>query len=121
VPTSDPRIPARFDPDPWDEDLARSTPAGQTAGLVARRDYELRGVPVSHLKACEAEGSDGTRLPDCLKAYIPQPDGKFGMVFTIDRATDKPALLFLAFGIRHHPRESRALTVYEIADRRLNA
>jgi hypothetical protein len=42
------------------------------------------------------------------------------MVFTIDREADKPALLFLAFGIRHHPNESHAPTVYEIADQRLN-
>ena len=40
MPTSEPRFPARFDPDPWDEDLARSTPAGATAAQNARRDYE---------------------------------------------------------------------------------
>jgi hypothetical protein len=26
-----------------------------------------------------------------------------------------------AFGVRHHPRDSNALTVYEVASRRLNA
>jgi len=57
-------------------------------------------VPASHLKACEAEGRDGASLPDCVKAYLPQPDGRFGMVFTIDRKADKPALLFLARGRR---------------------
>jgi hypothetical protein len=120
MPTSDLRIPARFDPDTWEEDLARSTAAGSTAAHDARRDYESGGVPISHLKACEATGRDGTNLPDCLKAYAPQPDGKFGLVFTIDHEADKPALLFLAFGVRHHPKDAHAPTVYEIADQRLN-
>lgn len=117
---SEPRLPARFDPDPWDEDLARSTTTGRQAAQAARRDYEPNGIPRSHLKPCEAEGSDGTSLPDCAKIYLPQPNGKFGMVFTIDRKADKPTLLFLAFGVRHHPKRSHAPTVYEIAHQRLN-
>jgi hypothetical protein len=64
--TPEPRFPARFDPDPWDEDLARSTRAARTA------------------------------------------------------AQDKPTLLFLAFGVRHYPPNSHALTVYEIAYNRLH-
>ncbi len=43
------------------------------------------------------------------------------MVFTIDRKADKPALVFLAFGVRHHPKGSHTLTVYQIAHRRLHA
>jgi hypothetical protein len=121
MPPSDPRLPVRFDPDPWDQDLARSTPAGDTTVQAARRNYEPNGIPVSHLKACEPEGRDGTSLPDCVKAYLPQPNGRFGMVFTIDREGDEPALLFLAFGVRHHPKGSHALNVYEVADRRLNS
>lgn len=117
---SEPRFPARFDPDPWDEDLAHSTPAGRTAAEAARRDYEPDGVPRSHLRPCEAQGRDGTSLSDCAKVYLPSPDGRFGMVFTIDRKADKPALEFLAFGIRHHPKGSHAPTVYELAHRRLN-
>lgn len=121
MPPSEPRFPARFDPDPWDEDLARSTPAGRQTAQAARRDYQPNGIPRSHLKPCEAQGSDGTNLPDCVKGYLPQPNGKFGMVFTIDRKADKPTLLFLAFGVRHHPKGSNALTVYELAHQRLNA
>lgn len=33
----------------------------------------------------------------------------------------QPYLAFLAFGVRHHPRDSNAPTVYEVAHRRLNA
>jgi hypothetical protein len=119
--TSEPRFPARFDPDPWAEDLARSTPVGRQAAQTARRSYEPDGIPRSHLKPCEALGGDGTSLPDCAKIYLPRPDGRFGMVFTIDSEADKPSLLFLAFGVRHHPKTSHTPTVYEIADRRLNS
>ncbi len=115
------RFPVRFDPDPWEDDLARSTPAGRTAARDARRNYKRDGAPVSHLKPCEAEGRDETSLTDSVKVYLPQPDGRFGMVFTIDRKADKPALVFLAFGMRHHPKGSHTLTVYQIAHRRLHA
>jgi hypothetical protein len=118
--TSEPRFPARFAPDPWDEDLARSTPAGRTAAEAARRDYEPNGIPRSHLRPCDEEGRDGTNLPQCFKVYVPHPDGRFGMVFTIDRKADKPTLVFLAFGVRHHPKGSHALTVYQLAHRRLH-
>jgi len=119
MPTPGPRFPARFDPQAWDEDLARSTPAGRTAVRDARGDYEPNGIPRSHLKPCEAEGRDGTNLPQCFKVYLPPPDGRFGMVFTIDGNADKPAFVFLAFGVRHHPKGSHAPTVYEIAHGRL--
>jgi hypothetical protein len=117
---SEPRFPARFDPDPWGEDLAGSTSAGQAAAENTRRDYEANGVPRSHLKLCEEEGHDGTNLPQCFKVYIPHPSGRFGIVFAIDGEADKPTLVFLAFGIRHHPPDSHALTVYEIAHSRLH-
>ena len=121
MPSSEPRFPVRFAPDPWNQDLARTTRTGRTTAQAARGDYEPDGVPRSHLKPCEEEGRDGTNLPRCFKVYLPQPAGPFGMVFTIDRQDDKPALVFLAFGMRHHPMESHALSVYEIADQRLNA
>ncbi len=116
----EPRFPARFAPDPWEEDLARTTPAGHQAAEAARLAYESSGIPPSHLKPCETEGRDGTNLPQCFKVYLPHPNGRFGMIFTIDLQEDKPTLVFLAFGVRHHPKESNALTVYLIADRRLN-
>lgn len=117
----EPHFPVRVDPDPWERDLARSTPAGRIAAQNARRDYERDGIPVSHLRPCETERRDGTSLPDCAKVYLPQPDGHFGMVFTIDREVNKPALVFLAFGVRHHPAGSHTPTVYQIAHQRLHA
>lgn len=79
------------------------------------------GVPVAVLLACEAEGADGTQLAHCLKVYLPPPDGKFGMVFRVERRDGKLQLVYVAFGVRHHPRGSNAPTVYQIAHDRLQA
>jgi hypothetical protein len=42
------------------------------------------------------------------------------MVFQFRLDEDRLTLMYLAFGTRHHPRQSRAPTVYEIAHRRLH-
>jgi hypothetical protein len=43
------------------------------------------------------------------------------MVFEFRFDEDRrPYLAFLAFGVRHHPRRSHALTVYQVAHRRLH-
>ena len=119
--TSEPRFPARFAPAGFEEDVAGSNDAGATVAQAARREYERDGIPRSHLKPCDAEGRDGTNLAECVKSYLPQPDGKWGMVFKAQIVDGLPRMDFLAFGMRHHPRESHARTVYEIAHRRLNA
>jgi hypothetical protein len=120
VPTSDPRFPARFDAQAWGEDLTRSTPAGVAAAHAARAEYERHGVPLSQLRPCETEARDGTSLDQCLKVYLPPLTGHFGMVFSLDVQGDGLILLFLAFGVRHHPTDSNAATVYQVADRRLH-
>jgi hypothetical protein len=73
------------------------------------------------LLACDEEGADGTQLAHCLKVYLPPPDGKFGMVFRVERRDGKLRLVYAAFGVRHHPRDSNAPTVYQIAHDRLQA
>lgn len=45
-----------------------------------RREYERNGIPRSHLRASEAEGRK-TNLSDCAKAYVPNPNGRWGFVF----------------------------------------
>jgi len=86
---------------------------------AARRRYERDGVPIGELRKVESEGRDGTVLPSCLKVYLPAPDGRFGMVFKLEiRGTGW--LRYLAFGTRH-PTGPGALSVYEVASRRLNA
>lgn len=113
------RATALFDDAAFAEDLRRASDVGQEAALAARRQYEQGGVPVDDLLACDEEGADGTRLPHCVKIYLPRPNGKFGMVFRIERREGRTLLAFVAFGVRHHPRESHASTVYEIASLRL--
>lgn len=102
------------------EDTMRSGRAGAQALREARSQSEQDGVEVKILRRCDPEGRDGTKLPSCFKVYLPPPNGKFGMVFRFVRDADGLALRYLAFGVRHHPRDSNAPTVYEIADRRLH-
>lgn len=51
--------------------------------------------------------------------YLPEPNGKFGMVLALSGDENGLALRYLAFGMRHHPKGSRAKTVYQVAHRRL--
>jgi len=115
----EPCFPVRFDALAWAEDLARSTEAGRGAGIAARRRYERGGVPRSELRPCDPEGRDGTRLPNCVKAYVPHPDGRFRIVFRAAVGPDGLEFVFLAFGVSHHPAGSHARTVYQIAHDRL--
>lgn len=67
---------------------------------------------------CEAEGRKNN-LPDCAKAYVPNPNGKWGFVFQAAIADGRPRMDFIAFGVRHHPKGAHALDVYDIAATRL--
>jgi hypothetical protein len=118
--TGELRFAARFDPDAFRDDMARATLAGRKAAEAAKRDYEANGVPFSDLRPCDPEHRDGTKLPQCLKVYLPPPVGRFGMIFRFAIVDDSPLLEYLAFGVRHHPADSNALTVYETAHRRLD-
>lgn len=109
-----------FDEGAFAEDTMRSGRAGAQALREARSQFEQDGVEIKVLRRCDPEGRDGTKLPDCFKVYLPPPNGKFGMVFRFVRDADGLALRYLAFGVRHHPRDSNASTVYELADRRLH-
>lgn len=113
------RAPALFDAAAFAEDLNRASKAGRTAAIAARKEYEQGGVPIEYLLACDEEGPEGTALANCVKIRLPHPDGKFGMVFRIERRAGKLLLAYAAFGVRHHPPDSNAFTVYEIAHQRL--
>jgi hypothetical protein len=105
-----------FDDQVFGEDLHRT---GGEIALATRHAYKRDGVPVADLRACHEEGRDATRLPGCLKVYLPRPAGRYGMVFTIERRAGRLLLAYLAFGVRHQPRDSHATTVYQLAHRRL--
>jgi hypothetical protein len=109
-----------FDDLAFNDDLGRTTEHGRRIAVDTRSAYEQHGCPVDDLLACQEQATDGTDLPGCAKVYLPAPVGNFGMVFAIKRQEGQLVLVHLAFGVRHHPKGSHALTVYEIAHRRLH-
>jgi hypothetical protein len=120
-PHSEPTFPVGFDEDALAEDLGRLPASAENALRDFRKELRREGgIPRSRLKACQAEGQEGAMLGGCVKTYVPWPDGRFGVVFVAVTHPNRPmALRAFAFGVRHHPRESNAETVYEVAHRRL--
>lgn len=113
--------PVAFDELSWQEDMRRMTGSARRIGEEARSRLERDGQPVDALFACDEEARDGTRLPGCVKVYLPPPAGPLGLVFRIAKSTDGRLYLdHLAFGVRHLPAGARGETVYRLADRRLN-
>ncbi len=102
------------------EDTMRSGRAGAETLRNARNQFERDGVEIKTLRRCDPEGRDGTRLPACFKVYLPVPNGKFGMVLRFVRDGEGLALRYLAFGVRHQPRDSNTQSVYQIPHRRLH-
>ena len=84
-----------------------------------RSKFRADGAPSAWLKRCDAEARDGTRLPGCVKLYIPQPAGQWGAVFLGGVIDGAPKLFLLAVGERH-PGAPWRPSVYEIAHRRLH-
>ena len=65
------------------------------------------------------EGRDGTRLPGCLKVYVPMPAGPWGIVFQI--VVDDDGALLMA-GVRAAaPCDTKRQSVYRLAHARLHA
>jgi hypothetical protein len=113
-----PRFEVRIVDQLLDEDLAHCTAAGRLAIETMLSVLSEQGIPRAWLRRCEAEGRDGTRLPGCVKAYIPQPAGRWGAVFAADLEDGEPVLTLIAVGERHPERPWRP-SVYEVAHRRL--
>ena len=117
---SGPTFEVRVDDRELAEDLAHASEAGQTAIEAMIQSLVVDGVPAAWLNRCNAEARDGTRLPGCVKLYIPQPAGQWGAVFVGGSVDGRPKLFLLAVGERH-PRTPWQPSVYEIAHRRLPA
>lgn len=117
----EPIFPVAFDELAMAEDLARLGDSGAAALAEFGREVErLGGLPWRRLLACEEHGRDRTELGGCVKAYVPSAAGRFGVVMVAVSHPERPiGLRVIAFGVRHQPRGAHALTVYEIADRRL--
>ncbi|HVR04671.1 MAG TPA: hypothetical protein VMS02_01430 [Solirubrobacteraceae bacterium] len=110
-----------FDETAFREDLRRTGQAGCDVALATRAAYSRAGCPIASLRACDDAARDETRLPGCVKVYLPSPAGRFGMVFAIERRRGRLLLAYLAFGVRHQPPEAHAPTVYQLAHRRLQS
>jgi hypothetical protein len=105
----------------WQEDLRRATGSAKRIGEETRSRLEREGQAVDALFACDEEARDGTRLPGCVKVYLPPLGGPLGLVFEIAKSKDGRLYLgHLAFGVRHLPPGARGETVYRLAHRRLN-
>jgi hypothetical protein len=101
------------------DDLARASDAARAAIEPMLQRLKADGAPAAWLKRCDAEARDGTRLPGCVKLYIPQPAGQWGAVFLGGAVDGRPKLFLLAVGERH-PGAAWRSSVYEIAHRRLH-
>jgi hypothetical protein len=112
--------PVVFDEMAFSEDVKRASASGANAARTARKRYEEDGAPTERLRLCAKEADDQTSLPGCLKIYLPEPAGRFGMVFQLEIHPAGARLSYLAFGVRHHPRDSHAPSVYQLAHQRLH-
>jgi hypothetical protein len=120
------QIPIEFGEEEWREEVERfreRSPA-RTQGERARSEIEASPAVAGLLK-CEAYGADATRLPGCMKLYVPlgrqgASEAPFGFVFQLAQASDGSFIWnFLAFGERH-PDNPSTRTVYERAHKRVH-
>lgn len=116
------RFGVEFDDAAFAEDLEHtSSDTGRTLAERERDKLTADGLPPDRLRRCDANARDGTSLPGCVKIYIPEPDGTWGMVFQLRIDDDgRPFLACLAFGARH-PTGPGALSVYQVAHQRLHS
>lgn len=114
------RFPVFADAGQLDADLEHSTPAAraalQTWLATTERDG---GVLAADLRACQVDARDGTSLPNCVKSYVPQPAGQWGVVMCAVRGpSGELRLRLLAFGVRHPAGQTPS--VYQLAHDRLH-
>jgi hypothetical protein len=110
----------------WEEEVERLDPhsPGRTQAERARKSIEAGAIEPAW-KRCQAEGPGGTKLPGCLKLYVPlgkdaPSEAPHGFVFQLVANPDGSlAWNMIAFGERH-PSDDRTRNVYERAHRRLH-
>ncbi len=120
---ADRRLPVRFDEPLWQEVLDRLTREHRQIASAARSVVDRGGVALSDVRACAANGTDGTELAGCAKLYPPVSDGPpslrpFGFVLRLRHDDNGFYWAFVAFGPRH-PRPG-VHSVYERAHRQLH-
>ncbi len=115
------RFGVRFDELALTDDVGHATRAARDVATAARRRLERDGADPAELKRCDPDARDGTSLPNCLKTYLPGPDGRWRMVFEVlrDTPTGRLVLSHLAFGVAH-PEHPWQPSVYQVAHQRLH-
>ena len=103
------------------EDLRHASPAGRDVARAARARLDRDGAALDELWRCDPEHREGTRLPNCVKTYLPGPRGRWRMVFEALRGPNSGELrlAYLAFGVGH-PEHPWQPSVYEVAHNRLH-
>jgi len=121
TPAGGARYSVHFDELAFAEDLRHASPAGRDVARAARARLEREGASLDELRRCDPEHRDGTRLPNCVKTYLPGPGGRWRMIFQAlyDPVPGQLRLAFLAFGVGHpeHPWQPSA---YDVAHNRLH-
>lgn len=109
----------------WREEVERfdERSRARTAAERERGRLEGGGIELTQLKACSAQGADGSRLTGLLKVYVPIGDSppserRFGFVLGPGRDERGRYLALIAYGERHP--KSGVRSVYERAHRRLH-
>lgn len=120
-----PTAPLNFGRREWEEEVQRyeSKASARQRAETARREIEA-GQRRLVWRPCEAEGSNGTRLPGCRKLYIPlgregASAAPYGFVFQLAKTERGFVWNFIAFGERH-PDNPSTRNVYERAHKRLH-
>lgn len=114
------RARARFDERAFAGDADRLSRRDRQIVALARKDFEREGVELDRLRACQDEHMSGTRLPGCVKVYLPDAAGQWRMIFQISIAGEAFVLSYLAAGVGHQPRGSRAPDAYQLAHHRMH-
>jgi hypothetical protein len=94
--------------------------AGRAVGTRERGRLEREGVVATELFGCDPEPRDGTRLAGCVKTYLPQPDGGWGMVFSGDRDAHGGRSSWLSPSGCAIRVQAWQPSVYQVAHRHLN-
>src|SRR5258708_1031578 len=80
------------------EDLVHNTPEARAAAKAAADAFARRGISRSRLHPCKPEDREGVALPGCVKTYIPDVNGAWGMVFALRADQERRVYLeLLAF------------------------
>jgi hypothetical protein len=113
--------PVHFDDALFAADLARMSETARTALDAARGRYERDGIAASERRHCHAEHPSGTRLPGCMKVYVPDFGGPWRIVFQVAQLSDDVlGLEYVAAGLGHPPPGTRRRDVYRLAHYRLH-